>query len=415
VDINTALNKVYIAVLGKKGTGKSLLINTLLNDNRFKLRNENTLTDSDIIGKNEIKKEPVVLIEESDIEDIKADNLKLCNSLSVLSTADFAIVVTDATRTLSDEEKQLFRCLKKINIPYLIAVNKIELGINPILLKELNLLNSIHFEISCRENAGIDRLKTRLLRMLPDNYTRHILSDMIYEGDTVILVVPDNPESEENEIVLPQAEAIKNAVEKDSLVIITKGKEIRAALDALKSAPDLIITDSAEIKKIAAEVPENIRLTTYSILMARYKGDIATYVSALKVIDKLKDGDKILIAEACPNHPIFDDTGNKKIPEWLKQRTKKELRFIFHKGELLPGSLNDYKLIIHCGGCRISRKEMLSRTNIARLADVPIINYGVLISYMQGIIPRALYPIDEAIAALVDANLYCTNLSGNHF
>jgi len=412
---NTVQNKVYIAVLGKKGTGKSLLINSFLNDKRFVMKNEYIDSPKSEIQKTAININPVVLIDESDIEDISANNLKTCSSLITLSTADFALIVTDATKTLSEEEKQLFRCLKKINVPFLIAVNKIELGINPILLQELKLLNSIHFEISCKENAGIDRLKTRLLRMLPDNYSKHILSDMVYEGDTVVLVIPDNPEAIENDFVLPQVEAIKNAIEEDSLVIITRGKEIRAALDALKSAPDLIITDSAEIKNIAAEIPENIRLTTYSILMARYKGDIAAYVSALKIINSLNDGDKILIAEACPNHPVYDNTGNTKIPEWLKQRTRKDLKFFFLKGEELPYKLNDYKLIIHCGGCRISRKEMISRTNLAILADVPIINYGILISYIQGIIPRALYPIDEAIAALVDANLYYTNLSGNHF
>jgi [FeFe] hydrogenase H-cluster maturation GTPase HydF len=416
VKTNTAEEKINIAVLGKKKAGKSLLINALLAGGRD-ITNNITFNP----GQSErqqvelIKNSPPVFIQTADIEDINSRDIVSCNIGKAISFADFALVVLNAPDRLCDEEKQLFRCLKKINIPFLIAVNKIELGINPLLLEELKLLNSIHFEISCKENAGIDRLKSKMLRMLPDNSSRHLLSDLIGEGDTVVLVIPDGPGLWEKEFVLPQIQAVKEAIQEDALVVMTRGKEIRAALNALKSAPDLVITDSAEIKNIAAEVPDNVRLTTYSILMARYKGDISTYISALKTIDLLKDGDKILVAEACPHHPVYDQTGTKKIPEWLRIRTKKDLNISFIKGEELPANIADYKLIVHCGGCRLARKEMTARTNEARLAGVSVINYGILISYIHGAIPRAIFPFDEAIAALVDADLYRNNLTGSHF
>jgi [FeFe] hydrogenase H-cluster maturation GTPase HydF len=413
---NPVSEKIIISVLGKRKAGKSLLINALLPEGKNSIPG-NSAAISDYASQEMLlfKSGPLVLVETADIDGMKIQDITSCRIIKTIATSDFALVVLNAPDSLCDEERQLFKCLKKINIPYLIAVNKIELGINPVLLDELKKLNVIHFEISCKENAGIDRLKSKLLRMLPDNSNRHLLSDLIHEGDTVVLVIPDNPESVENEIILPQVQTVKEAIDEDTLVVITKGKEIKAALNALKSAPDLVITDSAEIKNISAEVPDNIRLTTYSILMARYKGDISTYINALKSIDSLDNGDKVLIAEACINHPVLDKTGSTKIPEWLKQRTKKDLQISFLKGESLPQNITDYKLIIHCGGCKITRKEMLARTNEARLADVPVINFGILISYIHGAIPRALYPFDEAIAALVDAGLYQNNLTGNHF
>lgn len=197
---------------------------------------------------------------------------------------------------------------------------------------------------------------------------------------------------------MPQVQTIREALDEDTIVVVVKDKELRAALDKLSSPPKLVVTDSQAIMRVAADVPDNIPLTTFSILMARHKGDLQEFVRGVKQVDKLQNGDKILISEACSHHAQEDDIGKIKIPRWLRNHTKKDLVIDVRNGADFPENLSEYKLIIHCGACMLTRRAMEVRIKEAKIAGIPIVNYGVIISYMHGAIPRAILPFSEARA-----------------
>ena len=197
---------------------------------------------------------------------------------------------------------------------------------------------------------------------------------------------------------MPQVQTIREALDEDTIVVVCKDKELRSTLDNLKNYPDLVITDSQAIMRVAADVPEKVKLTTFSILMARHKGELPIFVRGLRRVEELQNGDKVLVAEACTHHAQEDDIGTVKIPRWLRNHTKKDLQIDVIHGNDFPDNLSDYKLIVHCGGCMLTRRAMQTRINEAKLMDVPIVNYGVLISYMHGAVPRALLPFEEAIS-----------------
>jgi [FeFe] hydrogenase H-cluster maturation GTPase HydF len=211
------------------------------------------------------------------------------------------------------------------------------------------------------------------------------------------MVVPIDTGAPKGRIIKPQVQAIREALDQDTIVMIVKDKELRSALETLKNPPDLVITDSQAIMHVMTEVPEDVRLTTFSILMARNKGNLSDFVNAIKRVEELQDGDRVLIVEACTHHAQKDDIGTIKIPRWLRQHAHKDLQIDIKHGFDFPENLSEYKLIIHCGACMLTRKAMLARIKQVKLIDIPIINYGVLISYMHGAVPRTLKPFDEAM------------------
>lgn len=240
-------------------------------------------------------------------------------------------------------------------------------------------------------------LKSRVTRLLPATVVPPFISDVINRGNVVMLVVPIDFDAPKGRFIMPQVQTIREALEVNTVVIVIKDKEVRAALNNLKTLPDMVVTDDQIIINVAANLPDSVRLTTFSMLMSRYKGDLSTFVKAIKVVDELQDGDKVLIAEACSHHAQEDDIGKVKIPRWMRLHTKKNLQFEIRSGEDFPENLADYKLIVHCGGCMLTRHSMQMRIKEAKFMEVPIVNYGVLISYMHGAIPRALEPFPEAV------------------
>ncbi len=212
-----------------------------------------------------------------------------------------------------------------------------------------------------------------------------------------MLVVPIDLGAPKGRLIMPQVQTIRESLDEDAIVVVTKDKELRATLDKLKALPKLVVTDSQAIMKVTADVPDEILLTTFSILMARYKGDLTEYVKGIEKMENLQDGDKVLVAEACSHHAQEDDIGRVKIPRWLRLHTRKQLEIDVKSGNDFPENLNEYQLIIHCGGCTLTRKMMQTRIKQAKYSGVPIVNYGVAISYMQGALPRALEPFPEAI------------------
>ncbi len=299
---------------------------------------------------------------------------------------------------MQSKELELFAYLDKLQINYIVAVNKIEFGVNPELLDELKELRIVHFEVSCKEKAGIDELKRKMIRLLPSDNEPPLVSDIVSQGDVIVLVVPIDLGAPKGRLIMPQVQTIREALDEDTIVVVCKDKELRSTLDNLKNYPDLVITDSQAIMRVAADVPEKVKLTTFSILMARHKGELPIFVRGLRRVEELQNGDKVLVAEACSHHAQEDDIGTVKIPRWLRNHTKKDLLIDVIHGHDFPDNLSDYRLIVHCGGCMLTRRAMQTRINEAKLMDVPIVNYGVLISYMHGAIPRALLPFEEAIA-----------------
>ncbi len=387
----------HIVFIGKRNVGKSTLVNAFIGQDLCIVSDvAGTTTDPVKKSMELLPYGPIVLVDTAGIDDVGELGKKRINkTIKAITTADFAIVVLDARERLSPEEFELFKYLQKISIPYIIAVNKIEYGVNPLLLSEIKWLDAIHFEISCAENVGIDVLKTKVIRALPGDSAPPLIGDLVSQGDVVVLVVPIDLGAPKGRLILPQVQTIRESLDEDTIVVVAKDKELRSVLYALKNPPDLVVTDSQAVMRVAADVPESVKLTTFSILMARHKGDLPTFVRGLKAVDALQDGDNVLIAEACSHHAQQDDIGRVKIPRWLRLHTKKDINFDINSGGDFPEDLSKYKLIIHCGGCMLTRQSMQARIKQATLMEIPIVNYGVLISHMHGAIPRALEPFDE--------------------
>jgi len=393
-------NRPHISVVGRRNVGKSSLVNALLGQD-LSIVSDVAGTTTDPVKKalELLPYGPVVLVDTAGIDDEgELGRQRISKTIKILSSSDFALVVVDARETLQSKELELFAYLDKLQINYVVAVNKIEFGVNPDLLDELKELRITHFEVSCKEKAGIDELKRKMIRLLPSDKEPPLVSDIVSQGDIIVLVVPIDLGAPKGRLIMPQVQTIREALDEDTIVVVCKDKELRSTLDNLKNYPDLVITDSQAIMRVAADVPEKVKLTTFSILMARHKGDLPIFVRGLRRVEELQNGDKVLIAEACSHHAQEDDIGTVKIPRWLRNHTRKDLQIDVIHGHDFPDNLSDYKLVVHCGGCMLTRRAMQTRINEAKLMDVPIVNYGVLISYMHGAVPRALLPFEEAIA-----------------
>lgn len=393
-------NRPHISVVGRRNVGKSSLVNALLGQD-LSIVSDVAGTTTDPVKKalELLPYGPVVLVDTAGIDDEgELGRKRISKTIKILSSSDFALVVVDARETLQSKELELFAYLDKLQINYVVAVNKIEFGVNPRLLEELKELRITHFEVSCKEKAGIDELKRKMIRLLPSDQEPPLVSDIVSQGDVIVLVVPIDLGAPKGRLIMPQVQTIREALDEDTIVVVCKDKELRSTLDNLKNYPDLVITDSQAIMRVAADVPEKVKLTTFSILMARHKGELPIFVRGLRRVEELQNGDKVLVAEACSHHAQEDDIGTVKIPRWLRNHTRKDLQIDVIHGHDFPDNLSDYKLIVHCGGCMLTRRAMQTRINEAKLMDVPIVNYGVLISYMHGAVPRALLPFEEAIA-----------------
>lgn len=389
-------DKKRVVFVGKKNVGKSSLINALSGHELCLVSDSAGTTTSQVNNQMDLfSYGPIVLIDTAGID--YAENPKeksLNNTIKAITNADFAVILLDARDRLLPEELKLLKFIRKISLPFILVINKIEYGVNPLLLTEIKWLNTIHFEISCAENVGIENLKKKLIRMLPRENTPKIIGDILNQGDVVVLVTPSDQSAAKNKLILSQIHAVKEALEEDSIVVIVKDKNLRSVLYALKNPPDLIVSDNESFERITADVPESIKITTYSILTARFKGEIRTFIKGLQAFDNLNDGDQVLIAEACPHHPNTDDTGRVRVQRWLRLKTKKKILFKYSKGGELPENISDYRLIIHCEGCMLSRRALQARIKQAEIMDIPIINYGIFNSFVNGALPRALEPLN---------------------
>ena len=393
--------KLHIAIIGRKNVGKSLLINRIVSQELF-IVNDTPGTTTEPISKavELLPYGPVVIIDTAGIDDDELGKKKINKTIKAISSADFAVLVLDAREELDSSETELITHLQKIKTPFLVVVNKIEFGINAHLLTELEALEVTHFELSCKENAGIENFKKKLIHLLPGEKKTPLIKDLVTEGDVVVLVVPDNFDELQGSVFKSQIQKIQEELGEDIIRVFVKENELASSLINLKNTPDLVIADSHIIRRVAEVIPESVKLTTYSIVVTRQQGNLAEFVKGIKRIEELENGDKVLISEGCDNHMQEYEIGKMKIQEWLKLYSKKKLQIDYSNGCGFPDNLLDYNLIVHCDGCSISNKVIHTKIKQAKLMNIPIINYGVISSFLNHTFPRTILPFTEAVASL---------------
>ena len=387
--------RLHIAIFGKRNAGKSSLINALTKQDVALVSDlPGTTTDPVYKAMEILPLGPVVLIDTAGLDDEgQLGLLRVEKSKAVLNKTDLAILVIDGQSELTEFDVKIFQEIKAKNIPIVVVVNKIDLQKRIMPHSIVEQLGNDVVEVSTVTGAGIELLKGLLIKNTPEKWGEETLvGDIVKADDNVVLVVPIDSAAPKGRLILPQVQVLREILDNDANAIIAKENKLKEALANLKRPPSLVITDSQVFGEIESIVPEAIPFTSFSILFARYKGDLTTYINGVKALEKLAKNDKILIAEGCTHHRQKDDIGTVKIPKWLKEYTGVDLTFDWVSGGQYPANLAEYKLIIHCSACMLNRREVLYRNSIAKEQNVPIVNYGILIAYLKGILPRVIKP-----------------------
>jgi len=395
--------RVHIGIFGRRNAGKSSVINAMTGQQTALVSSvKGTTTDPVYKAMEILPLGPVVLIDTAGIDDEGSlGQMRVQKTMEVMTKTDIALVVIDSTTGISETETDIIVKLKDKKIPVLGVINKTD--IKPLKqeeLKELEEKLGIRIlPISAETGKGVWELKEAISKMLPDEEVKlSLIGDKVSEGDIIVLVVPIDNAAPKGRLILPQQQVIRDILDNNAAAIAVKEHQLKDVLKNLVNPPKMVITDSQAFKKVAAETPENIPLTSFSIIFARNKGDLAEMVKGARAVENLQDGDKVLIAEACTHHRQSDDIGSVKIPNWLKKHTGKQLQIDFASGSGFPQDLDKYSLVIHCGACMINKKAMKYRIEQAVKAGVPIVNYGVLIAYLHGILDRAIKPFEQELA-----------------
>lgn len=382
-------NRTHIAFFGIRNAGKSSIMNALTNQNIAVVSPvKGTTTDPVHKAMELLPLGPVNIIDTAGLDDIgELGKLRIEKTKQILNKTDIAILVIDATLDFTDFDKDILKLITNKNIPYIVAYNKIDLVPD---FKPQNENIKQYVYISAKEKTGIEELKSKLIQIAKTTQEKFILKDIINPKDTVVLVIPIDKAAPKGRLILPQQQVIRELLDISATAIMTQDDNLENTLANLKTKPKLIITDSQVFGKVNNIVPQDIELTSFSILFSRYKGNLKQQVNAVKILDTIKDGDKILIAEGCTHHRQCDDIGTVKLPNWIKNYTKANPEFIFTSGTEFPDDLTKYKLIIHCGGCMLNQTEMQSRLKKAHEQQIPMSNYGTTIAYINGILKRTL-------------------------
>ncbi len=374
--------RIHIVFFGRRNVGKSSVINAVTGQNLSIVSPvKGTTTDPVKKAMELLPLGPVVIVDTAGIDDEgELGEMRIKKSMEALNYADIAVLVTDSEP--GKYEKELTEIFKKQNVPYIICYNKND--INNYSIKEENEIS-----VSAETGDGIDRLK-ELIGRFAVKRTKPLVSDLISSGDMVILVTPIDEAAPKGRLILPQQMVLRDVLDSHAAAMVLQDGELEKALDMLSAPPKLVICDSQVFGKVSKIVPENVYLTSFSIIMLRYKLGIKAAVDGSRAIDELKDGDKILISEGCTHHRQCGDIGTVKLPEWIEKFSGKKLRFAFTSGGEFPDNVKAYSLVIHCGGCMLNETAMRTRTDICRSQGVPFTNYGVVISKIHGTLERSL-------------------------
>ncbi len=392
-------NRYHIAFLGRTNAGKSSLINAVSNQNIALVSPvKGTTTDPVYRPMELLPVGPVVMIDTAGLDDVsELGELRREKTLDILNKADLAVLVIDAMVGYTSYDQSIAVLLKEKNIPIVAAWNKIDCNDNGQVNELPEEVGFPVIPVSAQTGQGIEALKKNMMENLPNEADKfRLVGDLINPGDFVVLVVPIDKAAPKGRLILPQQQTVRDILETDAIAVVTKEYELRETLANLGRKPKMVITDSQVFLKVSADTPKDIMMTSFSILFARYKGDLVELVKGASAIENLKDQDRILISEGCTHHRQSDDIGTVKIPRWLRQRTGKQLIFDHVSGIEYPKNLGEYALVVHCGACMLNRKEVMHRIEQAKKVGVPIVNYGVLIAWVHGILDRALIPFPRA-------------------
>lgn len=394
--------RTHIGIFGKRNAGKSSLINAMTGQSLAIVSDvKGTTTDPVLKSMELLPLGPVVIIDTPGLDDEGAlGELRIQKAYQMLNKTDIAVLVVDGTIGMTEEDVKILERIRTKEIPYLIVLNKADLVEEPApVLSQIQ--NDYHIDpasvlwVSAAAPSGtaddIYQLKERIAALAPaEGPARPIVGDLIQPSDFVVLVVPIDKAAPKGRLILPQQQTIRDILDSDAVSVVVKENELKNVLQTLGRKPSLVITDSQAFAKVSADTPTDIPLTSFSILFARYKGNLDTLVNGARMLDRLQDGDTVLISEGCTHHRQCDDIGTVKLPRWIRAHTGKQLNFEFTSGTEFPAALDRFRMIIHCGGCMLNEREMKYRIRCAEDAQIPITNYGTAIAYMQGILERSI-------------------------
>lgn len=388
--------RVHIGFFGKRNAGKSSLLNAVTGQELAVVSTvEGTTTDPVYKAMELLPLGPVMLIDTPGFDDEGTlGEQRVKKTKQVLEKTDIAVLVAEAAEGLSPCDKELLALFNEREIPYLIAYNKLDSvdWQEKAAARDENKITNVIY-VSVATGAGIRELKDKLAAMLPDKEERHLVADLVKPLDLVVLVVPIDSAAPKGRLILPQQQTIRDLLEAGAVPVVTRETELAQTLAKLRETPALVITDSQAFEEVARVVPQEIPLTSFSILMARYKGFLQLAIEGASRIDGLRDGDHVLIAEGCTHHRQCDDIGTVKIPRFLKKYTGKDLVIETASGTGFPEDLTSYALVIHCGGCMLNEREVLRRMRFAG----PVTNYGIAIAKMKGILARSIAPVSGTL------------------
>lgn len=400
--------RVHIGFFGRRNAGKSSVLNAVTGQDLAVVSDvKGTTTDPVQKSMELLPLGPVVVIDTPGIDDEgELGALRVKKSYQVLNKSDAAVLVVDASLGLCEEDFAFIEHIQKKQIPYAVAFNKSDLAPSASLAKDLQYLEEHHISyvlVSTANLSGIEELKEKIATLAKTEDTKlRIVADLIHPSDFVVLVVPIDKAAPKGRLILPQQQTIRDILEADATAIVVKEYELRDTLAHLGKKPRLVITDSQVFAKVSADTPADIMLTSFSILFARYKGNLPALIKGVTALEQIEDGDKILVSEGCTHHRQCDDIGSVKLPRWIRQYTGKEPEFVFSSGTEFPADLSPYKMIVHCGGCMLNEREMKYRLACAKDQNIPMTNYGILIAYIQGILKRSVEPFPAVSMMLTE-------------
>lgn len=388
LNLTPAAERIHIGIFGRRNSGKSSLVNAITGQN-LAIVSDFAGTTTDPVYKNMelLPLGPVVIIDTAGLDDEgELGKMRIEKTYGVLNKTNIAIVCVDIKKGIGKLEKELISEIEKKKIPFIVVRNKVDES-TPVKPEYKNDIC-----VSAKTGENIEKLKNLLGTFAGKGPQKRLVGDIINPGDLVVLVIPIDDSAPKGRLILPQQQTIRDILESGANAICVRDTELGDTLKKIGN-PDLVITDSQAFKKVAEIVPEEVPMTSFSILFSRYKGELWEMASAAKSVDGLSDGDRILIAEGCTHHRQCEDIGTVKIPRWIKGKTGKKIEFDFTSGGDFPKSLEKYKLIVHCGGCTLPETEVKSRIAAAKEAGVPVTNYGTLIAYINGILERSILPL----------------------
>ena len=393
-----ASERVHIGLFGRRNAGKSSVINAVTNqDAAIVSEIRGTTTDPVYKAMELLPLGPVMLIDTPGLDDEgELGALRVQKGLDVLRKTDIALLIVDGSSGMGPEDEQLEAELQKRGLPYLVVFNKMDLckkdfNKKDFYKKDFCKKNERHIWVSARTGEGIEELKERLARLVPEKGRgKRLVGELLDPLDLVVLVVPIDKAAPKGRLILPQQQTIRDILESGAGALVVRDTELAETLSGLWKKPALVITDSQVFGAVSRIVPEDIPLTSFSILFARYKGNLAEAVKGAAALRDIQDGDRILISEGCTHHRQCNDIGTVKLPGWIREYTGKEPEFCFTSGTEFPQDLSSYKMVVHCGGCMLNEREMQHRLKVAANQGVPMTNYGILIAMMKGILPRSV-------------------------